>query len=193
MDKPANDQNYPVEPKWVFKSSLYSLFTMFWTAAIMAYPLATQLSSISSGPPNIIRWFMVGIIAFFVFVSPILGFIIIAWTRHNFHFSFDEQNLSLQQGIISRQSRQIPYGVIQNIIVRQDLLDRLFGISSLIIENAAQGGMLVVSSRGVRTSGSIGFAGNRVEIPGLTEQNTQTLKTLILKKITQNQSRELGI
>ena len=98
---------------------------------------------------------------------------------------------------MSKQERHIPYGVIQNIYVKQDLLDRLFGLASLAIENASQGagsqdgnttkifGMTFSNQRRQQTE-IVGFRGNKVSVPGLTKQNAEVLKGIVLQKMKEN-------
>jgi len=82
----------------------------------------------------------------------------------------------------------IPYGVIQNIIVKQDLFDRIFGLASLIIENASEsGGAFELQNQQVET---VGFYGNKVTIHGLTKTNAEILKSIILQKMKENPTED---
>jgi membrane protein YdbS with pleckstrin-like domain len=106
----------------------------------------------------------------------------------------------LHQGILSKQQRNIPYGVIQNIFVHQRLVDRIFGLASLSIENASQGGGnqnsnntkafgITISNQQTKKRGELempGFNGNKISIPGLTKQNAEALRELILQKMKDN-------
>lgn len=107
--------------------------------------------------------------------------------RVMFHYLLEEKFLTIQQGIISKQQKHTPYGVIQNIFVRQDIFDRLFNLASLTIENAAQAGGI----NNLRASKSnkyekIGFRGNRIVIPGLKREDAESLKIAILEKMKAN-------
>ena len=68
----------------------------------------------------------------------------------------DKEYITIKQGIISRSEIHIPYGVIQNIIVAQDLFDRLFKVVDLRIQNAIQGGIAVNYQYGRRPTEGIG-------------------------------------
>ena len=133
-----------------------------------------------------------------IFAYPIFDFMVTILRRATFHYSIDEQFLTLRQGILSKQERHIPYGVIQNIFVKQDLLDRILGLASLTIENASQGAGALAASQeltafGFRIGGRrrpriemVGFSGNKVNIPGLKKINAEILKEIILKKMKEN-------
>ena len=108
------------------------------------------------------------------------------------------QFLTLRQGILSKQQRHIPYGVIQNLFVKQDLFNRVFGLASLTVENASQGAGAFTAPQeqkvfGLRVGNQrqqqvemVGFSGNKVSIPGLTKQNAETLKEIVLQKMKEN-------
>lgn len=105
--------------------------------------------------------------------------------RKNFHYLLEEKFLIVSQGVISKKQRNLPYGVIQNVFVKQDLFERIFGLATLRIENASQAG----GARDIRTrqeQENVGASGNKVNIPGLKKQDAQELKNLILKKIKEN-------
>ena len=101
----------------------------------------------------------------FLLIQCIAGIIVPILQRAPFHYATEENFLTVKQGILSKQQRHIPYGVIQNLFVEQDLFDRFFGLASLTIENASQ---------------------SNVNIPGLTEEDAETLKEIILQKMKDN-------
>lgn len=80
------------------------------------------------------------------------------------------------------------------------MLDQLLNTASLTIENASQGagnttpqeekifGIRVGTKKTYRESNieMIGFSKNRVGIPGLTKQDAESLKGIILQKMKEN-------
>jgi len=189
MNEIITEKNYPVQGLWVFKSILGSLFVLVFSVPyfLFSYKLG------ETGKDSEVTFYIVLIIglAIFHFIVTILG-------RVNFHYSIEEQFLTLRQGILSKQQRHIPYGVIQNLFVKQDLFDRIFGLASLTIENAAQGAGALVTPREQKVFGlrvgtqqrqqveMVGFSGNKVSIPGLTKTNAETLKGIVLQKMKEN-------
>lgn len=122
-----------------------------------------------------------------------LYFIFIIFRRKMFHYSVEDNFLFLEQGILKKQQRHIPYGVIQNLFIKQDLFDRIFGIASLVIENASQGaGVLARKERQKKRIEMLGFSGNEVSIPGLANQDAEKLKQIILQKIKENPVKDTG-
>lgn len=178
------ENNYPVQPIWVLKSMLGFVF---------AFTISIFLLLI-----GYINFYLILLILY----TPIY-FIIVVLRRKNFHYLIDKEFMVIKQGVLSKKQRNIPYGVIQNVFVKQDLFDRLFGLASVTIENASQAGgkenneqkvfgmkMRAQNRQQVET---VGFTGNKVSIPGLTKQNAEALKNTILERIKANPIEELGL
>ncbi len=193
MDEIITEKNYPIQGLWLLKSILRSLLYLI---ILMLY---FWLSRFSERKDSEISLY---ISLIFIFAT-IFQSVITILCRATFHYSIEGQFLTLRQGILSKQERHIPYGVIQNIFVKQDLFDRIFGLASLIVENASQGAGAFTTPQeqkvfGLRIGNQqqqqieiigfeiIGFSGNKVIIPGLKKQNAETLKEIILQKIKEN-------
>ena len=117
--------------------------------------------------------------------------------RPNFHYALEEKFLTVKQGVFRKQERHVPYGVIQTLCLKQDILDRCFDLASLAVEDASQGGQaqqgaqmkffgLSLTSSRRSTGESLGFSGNKISIPGLSVQNAEALKAAILQKMKDN-------
>ena len=177
-DKIVTEKDYPITTLWVFKAPII----MFLVSAIALF---------------FGIWFPYLVIAF-----PIL-LIINPLNRANFHYSLEDKFFIVRQGILSKKQRTVPYGVIQNVFVKQDLFDRIFGLALLSIENASQGGGFLsgkksknfkLSGTGVIVPGeTVGSSGNKVNVPGLKKQDAESLKVLILQKIKENPIEESGL
>lgn len=173
------EQNYPIQFKWVFKSLI----------SIIIYSVIFLILFIFEHNNNLY-------LIFFILYTPIY-FIILILRRSNFHFSIEDKFLTLKQGILSKQQRHIPYGVIQNVFVKQDIFDRIFNLASLALENASYGagvtntpnskifGLTVNNQKKERVE-MVGFSGNKVSIPGLTKEDAESLKTIVLQKMKEN-------
>jgi membrane protein YdbS with pleckstrin-like domain len=189
MNEIITENNYPIQKVWIWKSILayipsYLLVIAFFV--LNGFIVRTDKSVFQS-------WTFLVIVV----LGSIFHIGVIVLRRANFHYSIEDNFLTLNQGILSKQQRHIPYGVIQNIFVKQDLFDRLFGIASLAVENAAQGaGYRAVGNQKVfgimsanqqtRTVDTIGFSGNKVSIPGLLKEDAETLKQMVLQKMKEN-------
>lgn len=116
----------------------------------------------------------------------------------SFQFSIEDKHITLKQGILSKRERHIPYGTIQNLLIEQDILDRILGLASLTIENASQGAGntnkingpkflgISIFKQSQKDEGTVGFTGNKVSIPGLNKLDAEKLKEIILRKMKEN-------
>jgi membrane protein YdbS with pleckstrin-like domain len=165
-----SEKNYPITKLWIFKSPI--IFVLVNLVALLFgryYPILVLL------------------IPILLIANPLI--------RLNFHYLLDEKFLNVKQGVISKKQRNLPYGVIQNVFVKQDLFDRIFGLATLRVENAAQGGKSGSGgSKSFRLSGlksdqdkdSVGSSGNKINIPGLKKKDAEELKNCLLQRIKEN-------
>lgn len=162
-----SEKQYPITTLWIFKAPLIIIF-------VSVVALFFKI------------WFPYLIIALpiLLIANPLI--------RARFHYSLEENFFMVKQGVISKKQFNLPYGVIQNVFVKQDLFDRLFGLATLRVENAAGAGQSKPSS--FRLSGSwnksadneVGSSGNKVNIPGLKKASAEALKGLILQKMKEH-------
>ncbi|MDP2927008.1 MAG: PH domain-containing protein [bacterium] len=165
------EKNYPITKLWVFKAPIIIILI------------------------NVVALFFGYYFPYLVLALPIM-LIANSLIRANFHYSLDDKYFHVKQGVISKKQRNLPYGVIQNVFVKQDLFDRIFGLASLRIENASQAGgdnkahwwnkSYGSKSNAYGQGESLGSSGNKVSLPGLKKQNAEELKNLILQKMKEN-------
>ena len=179
------DQTYPIERAWLIEST-------FFYFLIFPIILIGSFASILSGKPNYEYMLYMPIVMLPILI-PILK-------RTTFHYTIDDKYLVLQQGIFSKTQRNIPYGVIQNIYLNQDLSDQVFGLASLTLENASDSGsgnnkkIFGITLNNKRRRFALpGFDGNEVRIPGLKKANAEALKQVILQKMKENPVVERGL
>jgi uncharacterized membrane protein YdbT with pleckstrin-like domain len=158
-----NEKRYPITMLWVWKSPLIFLLI---NAIFLLF-----------GSINI---FFVLAMVILIIINPLI--------RMNFHYSLEDKFLLVKQGVISKKERHLPYGVIQNIFLKQDLFDRLFKIATLRIENAKNSGDRKSGSFRMtsKNDDSLGVSGNKINLPGLKKQDAEELKNIILQKIKDN-------
>ncbi len=164
----ATEKDYPITTLWLFKTPII-IAVVSVIALFFGY------------------WYPVLVIVFFIsmIANPII--------RSRFHYSLENNFFKVNQGVFSKQRRDLPYGVIQNVFVKQDLFDRIFGLAALRVENAAGGqgksGWNKSVSLGSLFGGnqeSVGSSGNTISIPGLKKAHAEELKNKILQKMKEN-------
>lgn len=161
------EKNYPITKLWIFKTPIIIILM------------------------NIVALFFGYYFPYLVLALPIM-LIANPLIRMNFHYSLGEKYFNVKQGVISKKQKNLPYAVIQNVFVKQDIFDRIFGLACLKVENASMGGGKAKKRKsftltsGGSDSESVGASGNKVNIPGLKKQSAEELKNLILQKIKEN-------
>jgi len=174
----VTEKNYPITKLWIFKAPII-IVVITIVALFFGYYFP----------------YLVIALPIYLIANPLI--------RANFHYSLDDKYFRVRQGVISKKQRNLPYGVIQNVFVEQDLFDRIFGLASLRIENASQagGGQKVRwwnksfgSKSNVYGQGEgLGSSGNKVNLPGLKKQNAEALKNILLQKMKENPVEESGL
>ena len=167
----VTEKNYPITTLWLFKGVLIIL------------GISIVLLIFGYVAPKLIILMVISLIA-----NPLI--------RKNFHYALNDKYFYVKQGVFSKKERNLPYGVIQNVFVKQDLFDRIFGLASLRVENASQAGGGNKEHWWNKSYGSkstvygqqegIGAYGNAVNIPGLKKSNAEELKGLVLQKMKEN-------
>lgn len=77
------------------------------------------------------------ILALFLVVIIIIAITIISWKNNV--YSFDENSMSIREGVIKRKSRDIPSDKIHTMDIDSKFIQRLFGIVTLRIDTASGG------------------------------------------------------
>lgn len=185
MNNPVSNKDYPVDFTWTFKKPL-GFILGYGLAFICVILFVIVLAASETNKPFPIS--LIVVISLFLTVPLIAVSLAIFFyqyfLRKNFSYLVGEDFMVFQQGIINKEQKNLPYGVIQDLIITQDIFDRLFNTVSLIIENAASsGGLQMAYRQRSKYPLTIGFYSNTAIIPGLSINNALRLKEIILNKI----------
>jgi membrane protein YdbS with pleckstrin-like domain len=165
-----SSETYPIEGRWIYTNILQSLYIGF----IFFFAFSRQLL-LNPAFTNNFFLVMAGTVIICVGISIVYASI---W-RSNYRFEFTPEYIFTHEGIISRREAHTPYSTIQDVIVSQGIMERILGISSVIIQNAA-GGMMTTNNRR--------NGGNNIKIPGQTLENANkiadSLKSVLGSKYT---------
>lgn len=174
----VNEKNYPITKLWIFKAPIIAIVITI-IALLFGYYFP----------------YLVIAIPIWLIANPLI--------RANFHYSTEDKFFVVRQGVFSKKQRNLPYGVIQNVLVKQDWFDRVFGLASFSVENASQGGGkgFFGGSKGFRLGGvansrqgeAVGSSGNKVNIPGLKKKDAEALKFILLQRMKENPIEESGL
>ena len=169
----VTEKMYGISTMWIFK----------WPIVIISVSLVAIILGF---------WFpqLVILLPIYLIANPLI--------RSHFHYSINEDNLSVAQGVFSRQQRTLLYSNIQNVIVKRDIFDRIFGLGTLYIENAVKGQPAARAknsfwgfrSYASQSYNSLGSSGNAVNFTGMKAADAEILKSIILKKMDLNKNND---
>ena len=196
MNTTVTEKDYPIKTIWLLKQAISMLaypsiflvpFTLIFAGIHLMNISSDNGKPITSDdmPPEFFAIFLL-----FILIAFIL-FLIQALQWKNFRYALEDKFIVLHQGVITKQNRHIPYGRVQGIFINQGIFERIFGLAALTFEDFSQGGRSNVDARG-RTQNSkisyeiVGFAGNKIHIPGLKKEDAEALKTIMLQRIKAN-------
>ncbi len=179
----VSSKTYPIVGRWLFLQAIGSLFfSLFVSGAILVYLVipgehseASILTSLGfTGGEVFVAWFVLFLFLYaFSFVYQIL------W-RNTFSFAFLPEYIVLRKGVIARQETHLPYRSVQDVAVSQGIIERMFGLATVRIENAAAPQMIgkTVVSSGLRIPGQALLKANTlseiVRNITLTKNSSQT-------------------
>jgi membrane protein YdbS with pleckstrin-like domain len=172
----VTEKKYPITKLWIFKAPIIAVVV---SIIVIFFRI----------------WFPYLIVAIPVWLiaNPLI--------RSRFHYSTGEKFFDVQHGVFSKKQRHLPYGVIQNVVVKQDWFDRVFGLATLVIEDASQGGKsfwggsksFKMSGAQRRQGDSLGSSGNQINITGMKKDDAESLKLIILQRMKENPVAESGL
>lgn len=183
LTEEVSSKTYPIVGQWLFLQAIGSLvFALFVGGAIVFYFIApgehsdtSTLTALGfSGNQVFVVWL---ILSLFVFI---ISFVYQVLWKDTFSFSFLPEYIVLQKGVIARQETHLPYRSVQDVAVSQGIIERMFGLATVRIENAAASQMVgkkMVSS-GLRMPGQTLEKANKlseiVRNITLTKNSSQT-------------------
>lgn len=96
--------------------------------------------------------------------------ILLVWAKlsvENFRYELTKDSFKKEFGVVVKRYVAIPYSKIQNVDIYRGVVDRLLGLSTLIIQTAGISGQ-------IRSEGSV---------PGLNKEDALALREELLKRV----------
>ena len=109
----------------IFATSVFQLARNLWV--VVVYFLVQDLD------PKMLFSAIFGISLLLILT---LGYSILYFYRFKFHIDIDRREFVLQKGVFSSDVLNIPFGKIQQVNFRRNILQRILGIYSVVIETA---------------------------------------------------------
>ena len=187
LSEEISSKKYPLSDKWFTLAIVSRIASSFgFVAAFIIFFMLKANSDLQnfsgSGFYAFAIWIAVGS------VSMVWSVIALFLWRKNYAFNFTEENIYYREGVISLSEKNMPYSSIQDVTVRQGVLERFFGLGKVVIENAAQQQM-VVGRAGAQQLG--GFGG--VMIQGVSIEDANKITNILKSTVLGRNSSQYGL
>lgn len=176
---------YPISPAWVPLAVIHQFFISIFIMIMPVY-IGLMIGSDADINATVNVTAVMNFLSssmFYVIVGAVWLFVILcgtAWElawKKNYYFEFAPDYVLLKTGVFTRKENHLPYRSIQNVTLSQGFIERMFGLATVTIENAAQG--MMVQNRGQVASNS------KIELEGQPYEKAKelnsTLNTIVSK------------
>ena len=129
-----SSNTYPLSTKWLTLNLISRILGALIFPALLVFFLFVELEDFSILDYSgyiFLAW--IGLSIFMIFLRIITLFI---W-RKNYAFRFDTENIYYRTGVISLSEKHMPYSSIQDVSVNQSVMERIFRLAKVKIENAS--------------------------------------------------------
>lgn len=175
-------------------SETIGLGSNWWTGELVKVALGSVIMPaliafwITAGSDNGINWsltFWIWLGALFVYVAYRLIYLAL-WKSH-YKYNFGPEYIYMKIGVISVSEKNMGYNTIQDVGIRQTLVDRIFGVADLVIENASGATMpQVPNQKGVAPI-------NGIVIEGMSLDEARSVSDELKKVISNKRDMSKGL
>lgn len=134
-----SQKTYPISSLWIVQKTIGGLF---YTVAIILFVWISIFSPQKNNSMSIAEMIHLGnrgpALPIIVFLVSWVGSVIYnIWWRSTYKFEFLPDYLFVREGIITIQEKHIPYNTVQDVIISQGFVERILGLGTVKIQNAA--------------------------------------------------------
>ncbi|MHB8710177.1 MAG: PH domain-containing protein [Minisyncoccota bacterium] len=147
-----SSRTYPITGAWYVQQMFTWFFSSLFISALLSFYLVApgkngassiaDIFNLGSGTPWLV--FLVSFVVIFAFHMVYM----ILW-RSTYSFSFLPDYIVTKQGVIAKTENHLPYRSVQDVTISQGIVERMLGLATVRIENAAAAqavGKSVISS-----------------------------------------------
>jgi putative membrane protein len=165
QSKMISSDQYPIQSGWMGMQGVLALGHGVWISFLIALLAFRGNAFIQS---TTVIWILI-VVFVFVFLINIAYSLI--W-KNNFRFAFLPDYIQYSTQVLSRSEEHMPYKTIQDVMVNQGIIERMFGLATVMIQNA--------TNQGARR----GFQGMRIPGQSLESANkiAEVVRSIALTK-----------
>jgi uncharacterized membrane protein YdbT with pleckstrin-like domain len=165
---------YPIRGSWIWLQFVKITITSLFMSAFLTLGIAAKAEK-GDFTFSFPLFFAVAILWFvLMFVGQVI------WKR-NYHFTFLPEYIQFNTGILSKSEQHLPYKSIQDVTLIRSFFERIFGLSTVFIENAAQ---MVIGNKAVPGG---------IRLVGLAPTDAEKIVDELKKTVLTKNSSGLGI
>jgi putative membrane protein len=134
LTEEISSDRYPLLDKWFWVETTSRIIKSIITAFLIVFVIFAKTKH--STFMESIGWMALSFVGLAVVIIIWNVISLLLWKK-NYAFKFTPDNIYYKDGVISISEKHMPYSSIQDVTVSQGVLDRMFGIAGVRIENAA--------------------------------------------------------
>jgi putative membrane protein len=134
LSEDVSSKSYPLSGAWLAQNLITYFFSALFISILITFYISGQSTNLDGsilGLSPIAAWFWIFVIIFACHI---------VWTfawRSTYYFEFLPEYILMRSGIIARSEVHVPYRAVQDVLVTQGIIERMFGLATVNIQNAA--------------------------------------------------------
>ncbi len=187
FSKPVSSETYGLGDNWwtgeFVKVALASVFIPGFITGWLILGANKKTAEFTVNWPFTFKLWL-GILVVYVLYRLIYLYL---WKKH-YKYDFGPEFIYMKIGVIAVSEKNMGYNSIQDVQVTQSLVDRIFGVADLVIENAS-GGSMPIDPRYRAKQAAI----NGIVIEGLSLSDARTIADELKKVISNKKDNSKGL
>jgi membrane protein YdbS with pleckstrin-like domain len=135
LNEDISSDKYPLSNKWIGVSLVNKFISSFIISFFVLFVILGKAKNISF--ENAFVYIVLGWLILGVVIMIFRTIALFLWKK-NYSFKFTPEHIYYREGVISLSEKHMPYSSIQDVTVKQGIIERMFGLARVFIENAAQ-------------------------------------------------------
>ena len=171
---------FPIDGRWIFMKAVSGVTHLAWSIFLFAYIFLLPGKGSTESLADTLGWGYGTVFSIAIFAGGLMILLrvtyFLLWKKQYF-FEFLPDYIVVREGVLSRREQHIPYTSIQDVIVQQGFVERLFGLSNVLIQNAGNNQIMSLNTQGMMPLSGMEIPGQSA---GHSDRISQALKSTVL-------------
>ncbi len=183
LSEEISSKTYPLNSSWMAQQIVMYFFSSAFLAALLSFYASAPRDDSTTTIANTFGFsFASACIVLFIVIYVFHIVYAILW-RSTYSFAFLPEYIVMRTGVIGRSEVHVPYHTIQDVVVSQGIVERVFGLATTKIQNAA--GSQVVGRNKIAQSG--------INIPGQSLDRANHLSNVVKNILGTRDATQTGL